>query len=138
LAACCLLIPINRALAQDKPDAKKKGVTITHVGEVLRVEIDGQLFTEYHYQNVPRPFFYPVLGPHELPMTRNWPMKDVENEEHDHKHHRSLWFTHGEVNGIDFWSEEPKAGKVAHEKFTETKSGKIGVIKSTDNWVALD
>ena len=28
----------------------------------LLVEIDGKLFTEYHVKDVPRPFFYPVVG----------------------------------------------------------------------------
>ena len=44
-------------------------------------------------------------------MTRNWPMKNVENEEHDHPHHRSFWYAHGDVNGHDFWSEGSKAGE---------------------------
>jgi hypothetical protein len=133
---CCALGG-NLALGQDG-NTRKKGVFIEPLGDVLRVMIDGEFFTDYHYRNVPRPFFYPVLGPGGLPMTRNWPMKDAENEEHDHKHHRSLWFTHGDVNGVDFWSEEPKAGKIVHEKFIETKSGQTGVIKSTDQWVAPD
>ena len=32
-------------------------------------------------------------------------MKTVEGEDKDHPHQRSLWFTHGKVNGVDFWSE---------------------------------
>src|SRR2546430_1611908 len=99
-------------------------VKITDQDGKVRIEIDRKLFTEYHYQNIPRPYFYPIIDPNELPMTRNWPMKDTENEEHDHKHHRSLWFTHGEVNGVDFWSEAEKVGKIVHDKFTEISSGK--------------
>ncbi len=72
-------------------------------------------------------------------MTRNWPMRDVPNEEHDHKHHRSLWFTHGSVNGIDFWSEEKAFGKIVHTGFSEISSGEdAGVIRSQDKWVAAD
>lgn len=78
------------------------GVEITNLGEKLRVEINGKLFTEYHFKDVPRPYFYPVIGPTGEPVTRNWPMKEAENEQHDHPHHRSLWFTHGDVNGHDF------------------------------------
>ena len=29
----------------------------------------------------------------------------VPGEETDHVHHRSVWVTHGSVNGVDFWSE---------------------------------
>lgn len=123
-----------------RPAATAGGVKITQQPEgKLRVEIGGQLFTEYHFTNVPRPYFYPVMGPFDLPMTRNWPMKEAENEEHDHPHHRSLWFAHGDVNGIDFWSETAKAGKTVHEKFTELSSGsKSGVIRSQNRLVAPD
>jgi hypothetical protein len=64
-------------------------------------------------------------------------MESPKNEEHDHPHHRSLWFAHGSVNGVNFWSEEKPFGKIVHDKFTEIKSGLAsGVIKSRDNWVA--
>ena len=53
------------------------GVKITQQPDKLRVEIDGQLFTEYHFAGAPHVYFYPVLGPGGTPMTRNWPMKDV-------------------------------------------------------------
>ena len=49
-------------------------------------------------------------------MTRNWPMKDLPDEDHDHPHHRSLWFAHGAVNGQDFWSEQKAFGKTVHEE----------------------
>lgn len=115
------------------------GVTIKQLDDRLRIEINGELFSEYHFKDVSRPYLYPVLGPDGLPITRDWPMKNTDNEEHDHKHHRSLWFEHGEMNGIDFWSEEPKAGRTVHEEFTEVKSGPdVGVIKSKNKYVAPD
>jgi len=118
---------------------KASGVKITEAGDVLRVEINGDFFTEYHFKNVTRPFLYPVLGPGEVPLTRNWPMKEVPNEEHDHPHHKSLWFAHGSINGQDFWSEEKGAGKTVHEKFIAIKSRKTdGIIQSRNKLVALD
>lgn len=114
-------------------------VRITPADDRLRIEIGGELFTEYHFQGVPRPFFYPLLGPGGLPMTRHWPMKDVPGEEHDHIHHRSLWFTHGEINGQDFWSEGQRAGKVVHEKFLRIESGASqGVMVSANKYVGRD
>ncbi|GIT04949.1 MAG: hypothetical protein CM1200mP29_03600 [Verrucomicrobiota bacterium] len=44
-------------------------------------------------------------------MTRNYPFKEVEGEAKDHVHHASLWFTHGEVNGISFWHNGKNTGK---------------------------
>lgn len=116
---------------------------------VLRVTINGQLFTEYHFDDSdsPRPYFYPVMGPDEAPMTRNWPMASPPGEEHDHPHHRSLWYAHSNVNGIDFWNDvKGRSGFVSkdgahiyHRKFLEIESGRSrGVIRSTDAWVGKD
>ena len=121
------------------PARELSDVRITELTGKLRIEVNGRLFTEYLYLDVPRPYFYPVIGPKELPMTRNWPMKEVENEERDHPHHRSLWFTHGDVNGIDFWSEEPKAGKIVHDKFLKISASRsLGTIVSQNKWIAPD
>ena len=115
------------------------GVHLTSGPATVKVEINGQPFTEYHFADVPRPYFYPLLGPGEVPMTRKWPLENGENEEHDHPHHRSLWFAHGAVNGRDFWSEEKQFGKIVHDGFTEVSSGReTGVIRTKDKWVAAD
>ena len=115
------------------------GIRITEQPDRLRVEINGQLFTEYFFKDVPRPYFYPLIGPGGAPMTRNWPMKNTPDEEHDHPHHRSLWFAHGEVNGHDFWSEAKNFGKIVHRGFGQIKSGaNLAIIESTNQWVAAD
>ena len=126
------------SLADNTPTtASAAGVQITQLADRLRVEINGRLFTEYYFTNVPRPFYYPLIGPGEASMTRNWPIKSTSDEEHDHRHHRSLWFAHGLVNGHDFWSEATNSGRIVHTAFTEINSGeKEGVIKSQDKWVA--
>jgi hypothetical protein len=115
----------------------QSGVQIIEEAGTVKVRINGQPFTEYHFKDVPRPYYYPLLGPAGLPLTRNWPMKDLPDEAHDHPHHRSLWFAHGSVNGQDFWSEEKAFGKIVHDGFTEIKSGSdFGVIRSRDKWVS--
>ena len=117
----------------------KGGVKIDDIDNKLRVEINGKLFTEYNYQNVPRPFFYPVIGPTGVPVVRHWPMKDINPDEvHDHVHHKSLWFTHGEINGHDFWGEgAANSGKIVHDKFLKISSGpEMGEIVSTNKYVA--
>lgn len=113
-----------------------EGVAITTGDSKVRIEVNGELFTEYCFSGAPHVYFYPVLGPGGTPMTRDFPMKKSDGEEQDHKHHRSLWFSHGDVNGVDFWSEEERAGSIRHVKFLETQSGKYaGWIRSTNEWV---
>ncbi len=114
-----------------------EGVVVKDAGGTVRVELDGALFTEYHYRDVARPYLYPVIGPAGTPMTRDWPMRKTTNEPTDHVHHKGLWFAHGDINGIDFWSEQKNFGKTIHQKFLEIKSGeKEGLIHSLNNWVA--
>lgn len=137
--AFSLLVSISfLALAASAGAAPKDAVSITEQEGKLRIEIGGELFSEYHYQNVTRPYLYPLLGPGNLPVTRNWPMKTTPDEEHDHPHHQSFWYAHGLVNGIDFWAEGKESGKTVHVKFTEVKSGDTGIIKSLNKLVAKD
>ena len=136
LAATGILLTAGCAHNEAGPP---KGVRITAEMDRLRVEINGHLFTYYHYAGVPRPYCYPLLGPEELPMTRRWPMEQTADEQHDHPHHRSLWYAHCSVNGLDFWTEGPKTCKIVHQKFLAIESGKkSGMIQSSNNWLAND
>jgi hypothetical protein len=44
----------------------------------VRVEIDGELLTEYHYTGAPHVYFHPLIGPGGAKMTRSFPMENVE------------------------------------------------------------
>jgi hypothetical protein len=55
----------------------------------------------WHYGPLyPRPFFFPLVGPSGTPLTRMGHPGDFS-----HEHHRSIWFAHADVLGLDFWSE---------------------------------
>lgn len=76
----------------------------------VNVAIDGRPFTSYVFAGHRKPILFPVLGPGGTAMTRSWPMvPDAAGEAHDHPHHESIWFTHGSVNGVDFWLSHPQA-----------------------------
>ena len=127
------------SLGADTPTSDATGVRITELTNRLRVEINGQLFTEYYFRDVPRPFCYPVMGPTGQTMTRNWPMLAAPEDSHDHPHHRSFWFAHGSVNGHDFWSEEKDFGKTVHDRFLAVTSGQdFGVIRASNHWVTAE
>ena len=120
------------------PSAAADGVQISQLEGKLRVEINGQLFTEYHYKDVPRPFFYPVLGPDELAMTRKWPVEQTTDEQQDHPHQRGLWYAHSNIDGFDFWTEGKRC-KIDHQKFLALEPGKdSGTIVELNNWLDPD
>jgi sugar phosphate isomerase/epimerase len=126
------------AKAQAGAPAASRGVKLTQSTDKVSVEINGKLFTEYRFKEPQRPFFYPVIGPTGEPVMRHWPVEDSDPDDaRDHVHQKSLWYTHGSVNGVDFWSDGK--GRIVHDKFLEISSGpQVGVIKSQNNWVAPD
>jgi hypothetical protein len=68
-------------------------------------EIDRIERLRWHFgPSYPRPFFYPLRGPSGTSLTR---MGHPGAPDHDH--HRSIWFAHYKVLGIDFWSERTPA-----------------------------
>ena len=116
-----------------------KGVKLVDVpGERMEVLIDDQLFTAYHYsQKWARPFLYPLIGPGGKSVTRRLATK--EDKDMDHHHHRSFWVAHGDVNGVDNWSEEEGHGKTIHRSFEAVEEGPVfGRICARGDWVSSE
>jgi hypothetical protein len=110
-------------------------VSLKTLDGTVRVEIGGELFTEYVYQGYAKPILYPIIGPGGIGMTRNFPMKETKGEAKDHPHQKSLWYTHGSVNGVDFWAEGSKAGTICQDKLVgaSVEGGKAS-IKTENTW----
>lgn len=67
--------------------------------------VDGKERLRWHGSPLaPRPFFFPLIGPSGFPLTR---MGHPGAPNHDH--HRSIWFAHHKVLGIDFWGDNSDA-----------------------------
>jgi len=105
----------------------------------VTVKIDGKLFTEYLTQSGTKPVLWPVIGPMGHRMTREYPMAEAKPEEReDHIHHRSIWFTHGDVNGHDFWAERKDPAVIKHREFVKVQGGNQAVIVTRNDWLAPD
>ena len=86
-------------------------VKITQQGkDKISVEIDGKPFTDFYIgPETAKPYLHPLRTADGKVVTRGFPMvTDIPGEAHDHPHHRGLWFTHGDVNGYDFWANETR------------------------------
>ena len=134
---------LNRSL----PRAISQVVIVKPQGDdmgVWRDEGQKRVFTRYTTQSGPnKPFFYPILTPDGHHLTRQWPMEMNAAETHDHPHHRGLWFTHGDLNGIDFWSEQVtdkvKPGKTIAKGFENVVSGAVvGGFRTRTEWRSPD
>ncbi len=121
-------------------------VRITQQAAQIDVEINGKPFTSLFVSGpeITKPYLHPLRAANGKIVSRVWPMEDKAGEAKDHKHHRGLWFTHGDVNGVDFWANEvsqrkermgPKFGTVEFLSADKTNSGKRkGSIKASFAW----
>ncbi len=139
LAWICCWVPIQFTPISLAEGGKSAGSGIALKQEADKVEIlaDGQPFTTYYFEGYNKPIFFPLRAASGTVVTRGYPMiPDVAGETKDHPHQKGLWFTHGDVNGIDFWSESEKTGKIVHRKFAMVKSGsKSAVLASENEWI---
>ena len=123
----------------------------------IRVEEGGTLFTEYRVNCKGTPILWPICSADGLLMTRGYPMisdidanaeKDPQlrniyanakmalaTEAMDHPHHRSLWFTHGDVDHSDFWALDKKADVVQNGPAEIIKKDGTVTIRTKNNWV---
>jgi hypothetical protein len=129
IALACWFVWLPSAAAEVTVDQTPQGVT---------VKLDGQPFTEYLIRSGSKPILWPIIGPTGKRVTRNWPMeKGVAGEtDRDHPHQRSMWFTHGNVNGIDFWSEGK--GRIEHREFVKVEGGPEATIITRNDWLSPD
>ncbi|MGB7347028.1 MAG: PmoA family protein [Pirellulaceae bacterium] len=97
-------------------------------------------FAGYVVDSGGKPIVYPIRGPGGHAMTRNFPMKkDYGLESGDHDHHRSMWLSHGDVNGVDFWLDDQGCGKVVQRKGDAEVTNKGSVVLTTENdWMGPD
>jgi hypothetical protein len=110
-----------------------------HGIEYISVEIKGKPFTEFFIgPETNKPYLHPLHSASGKIVTRGYPMDDIPGESRDHPHHRGLWFSHGDVNGFDFWGNEARGGKfgrIVLAKINNLSGGKeSGVIDATFDW----
>ena len=110
--------------------------------ETIKVQINGKDFTRlYIGPETTKPYLHPLRSASGKVVTRRYPMEQIEGETDDHPHHRGLWFAHGDVNGIDFWGNEPsqmkgKQGKIVLDRVIEAKGGKkSGELHVSFQWI---
>ena len=89
------------------------------------VKLDGKLFTKYLHNHQNKTVLHPIIGPTGVAMTRPLEGKG------DHMHHASMWFTHGNVNKVDFWHF---GGLIEHKEYLDSQSGETAVLKTRSNW----
>ncbi len=135
------------ALAPAMATAAQFSVEKTPTGGAI-VNLDGQFLTELVVDQANKAYLWPIIGTSGVTMTRAYPMKNVEGEQHDHPHHRGLCFGHENIAGYDTWAEratfgdgEKSAARVKHlgaiklREITTMKGGEKAVIRTVSDYV---
>lgn len=66
----------------------------------------------------------------------------MPGETDDHPHHHSLWFAHGNVNGLDFWTDrsltnDKKDNRIVHRGFVDPPGVQpVDRIISRNDWIS--
>jgi hypothetical protein len=94
-------------LVSSSPLRASESVDVRHTDHQIDVLIGGKPFTTFYFDpKVPKPYLHPLRSAEGIVVTRGFPMrKDIPGERTDHPHHRAMYFAHGDVNGVDFWTE---------------------------------
>lgn len=117
-------------------------VRFTQAPDRVEVQIDGKPFTTlYMGPDTTKPYLHPLRAASGKVVTRYFPMEVREGERRDHPHQRGLWFSHGDVNGYDYWANEvsqkgPNKGKIVLNKVIAAREGRRqGSLEVSFDWL---
>jgi Family of unknown function (DUF6807) len=87
-------------------------VVLTRDGDKIDVVIGGKPFTTYDFsQTIAKPFLMPLRTASGIVISRSFPIANTVTAD-DQKtpsfepHQRPLYFSHGNIDGLNFWSEQ--------------------------------
>jgi len=112
-------VPKEYKLRIAEAKGEKPHMSITKVkDDILEIHEGEELVTRYLYSyDRVRPYMYPLNAPGGVCLTEDGPR--------DHVHHRSFWVAHGDVNGVDCWTELRNHGYIRHKNFERLESGDV-------------
>jgi hypothetical protein len=98
---------------------------------------EGRELARYHFgPELRRPFLFPIVGPAGRSLTRMGHPRDPEG----HSHHNSLWISHHDVGGVDFWGDRGKnTGRIVHQRVLRYEEADNAALMETANvWIKED
>lgn len=118
------------AAAADLPGLKRDFTYKKQNGsvDVLR---NSKVVARYVYNDTPKPYIYPVLSQNGVAVT--------QASTADHPEQRSFWIGFGDVNGVDFWNEGEKCGKIVQTNIDfEPACPGYWAIHTKNDWIGPD
>jgi hypothetical protein len=125
-------------------------VDLRRTDNQIEVSIGGHPFATYHFDpSIAKPYLSSLRSGQGTVLTREYPMADVQGEDHDEPHQRAMYFAHGDINGFDFWGEAAfprwsrhsiaRYGRTTFRRLEEIRGGsEDGLIRAAFELVAQD
>jgi hypothetical protein len=140
----CIVISALPLPAQTKSPSYVR-VVAREADRRVDVTVGGKRFTSYIYpRSLKKPVLFPLRAANGAVVTRGFPLEPQAGERVDHPHQVGLWFTYGNVSGLDFWnnstaipdSAAPHMGTIVHRAIRGVTSGEgQGTLEVTMDWV---
>jgi len=131
----CALGAVAQAgdLPEPKPVPRLQTIPLPY--DQASFQRDGVEITRYHFgPSLERPFLYPIIGPSGRSLTRMGHPHDPQG----HSHHNSVWITHHDVNGNDFWGDTSGA-HIRHKRIVKyTDEGETSSITAENEWTTKE
>jgi hypothetical protein len=94
---------------------------------------DDTEIARYHFgSTLKRPFLFPIIGPSGRGLTRMGHPHDPVT----HSHHNSVWISHKDVNGVNFWEDSPSKARILCQRIDRYEDlGETSWVQSTNAWM---
>lgn len=122
------------AAAQEKPFPRVQAVPLPHHQAAFRIE-DREVARLHFAPDLRRPFVFPIVGPAGRELTRMGHPHDPVG----HSHHNSVWISHHDVGGVDFWGDRgKKAGRIVAQRLEKFEDGDVAAARLLNHWIGPD
>ena len=132
MAALLLFTCASHAAEPSKPKPVPRLQAIPLPRQEISFQRDGIEIARFNFAtNQNRPFVYPILGPSGRSLTRMGHPHDPES----HSHHNSVWLSHHDVNGLDFWGDNGK-GRILNQRIEQIEDGDTqAFVRTSSAWL---
>jgi hypothetical protein len=133
--AAVLSIVCAAAASSAEPKAVPKVQAIPQAHDQVSFQREGVEIARYHFgRDGQRPYVFPLLGPSGRSVTRIGHPRDPQS----HSHHNSVWISHQNVQGLNFW-EDNRALGIVHQRMIRMDDGdELAFIEAENAWLNKD
>lgn len=128
-----LLLATSVCFAAPKPVPRMQAIPQPY--DQVSIQRDGVELTRLHFsKDLNRPFLFPVIGPSGRSLTRMGHPHDPVS----HSHHNSIWISHNDVGGENFWADNSGARIVQQRVIRFDDTDQEALVETENLWLGKD